>query len=113
MAVVNATLTGTQLDLITVPSGKQYAITGILVCNTYDPEDADAGTNTTSFDMHIIPDGDALDNAITCVVRKLSLPAGETFTFEGEKIVLGEGDKVSFVSQSPLNLAATLSYLEV
>ena len=33
MAITNAQLTNTQLDVITVPAGKRYAITNIMVCN--------------------------------------------------------------------------------
>ena len=118
MAIENAQLTGTQLDVLTVPSGKRYAITNILVCNTYSPSGADPLTHTSSFDMHFIKDTQSLSNQLTCVVRELTLPAGETFTFDSEKIVLGTGDKISFVSEPDIgagltNLVATVSYLEV
>ena len=111
MAIVNAQLTTTQLDILTVPAGKTYAITNILVCNTDDADSA-------SFDLHFIPSGDPLDNKITRVVNNLTLPAKETFTFDSERIVLEAGDKVSFVAEPDLgsgltDLAATVSYLEV
>ena len=111
MAIVNAQLTSTQLDILTVPAGKSYAITNILVCN----QDA---TDDASFDLHFIPSGDPLDNAITRVVNNLTLPAAETFTFDSERIVLQEGDKVSFVAEPNIgagltDLSATVSYLEV
>jgi hypothetical protein len=111
MAIVNAQLTTTQLDIVTVPAGERYAITNIMVCN----QDA---TDDASFDLHFIPSGDPLDNAVTRVINGLTLPAGETFTFDSEKIVLGAGDKVAFVA-SPnagggnTDLSATVSYLEV
>ena len=47
------------------------------------------------------------------VVRALVLPAGETFTFDSEKIVLETGDKIVALGESPTNLVATVSYLEV
>ena len=111
MAIVNAQLTSTQLDILTVPAGKTYAITNILVCNN-------DGTDDASFDLHFIPSGDPLDNAITRVVNNLTLPAEETFTFDSERIILEEGDKISFVATPDIgsgltNLAATVSYLEV
>lgn len=121
MAIENAQLTDTQLDALTVPSGKRYAITNILVCNTYSPNDPNPATHTASFDMHFIKDTQSLSNQITCVVRELELPAGETFTFDSEKIILEAGDKVSFVA-GPENttygsgltdLSVSLSYLEV
>ena len=111
MAIVNAQLTTTQLDVITVPAGKTYAITNILVCNNDASDDA-------SFDLHFIPSGNPLDNAITRVVNNLTLPAAETFTFDSERIILDAGDKVAFVAEPNLgagltDLSATISYLEV
>jgi len=111
MAIVNAQLTTTQLDILTVPAGKSYAITNILVCNN-DAVDA------ANFDLHFIPSGDPLSNSITRVVNNLVLPAAETFTFDSERIVLEAGDKVSFVAGPNLgagltDLSATVSYLEV
>ena len=111
MAIVNAQLTSTQLDILTVPAGKSYAITNILVCNNDASDDA-------TFDLHFIPSGDPLNNAITRVVNNLTLPATETFTFDSERIVLEAGDKVSFVAQPNIgagltDLSATVSYLEV
>lgn len=118
MAIVNANLTITPLDILTVPAGKTYAITNILVCNTYDPDAVDAGSHDAKFDLHLIPNGQPRDNTITVVVRQLTLPAGETFTFDSERIVLDAGDKVTFVAEPNLgsgntDLAATISYLEV
>jgi hypothetical protein len=111
MAIVNAQLTTTQLDIVTVPASTRYAITNILVCNNDATDDA-------SFDLHFIPSGDPLDNAVTRVINGLTLPAGETFTFDSEKIVLGAGDKVAFVASPDAgggntDLSATVSYLEV
>jgi len=118
MAIVNQRLTTTQLDIITVPADTQYAITNILVCNTYDPGAGDAANHDAIFDLHLIPSGQALSNTRTCVVRQLTLPAGETFTFDTERVVLEAGDVVAFVAEPDLggavtDLAATVSYLEV
>tara|TARA_B100000780_G_scaffold75612_1_gene50908 strand:+ start:850 stop:1182 length:333 start_codon:yes stop_codon:yes gene_type:complete len=110
MAIVNQQLTTTQLDMITVPANKAYAITNIMVCNN--------GAVAASFDMHFIPQSSSLSNAVTRVINNLELPASETFTFDSERIVLEAGDKLSFVAQPDIgsaltNLAATVSYLEV
>lgn len=112
MAIVNAQLTTTQLDILTVPAGKTYAITNILVCNTDN-------TDSATFDLHFIPSGaGGLNNKVTRVVNNLTLPAEETFTFDSERIILEAGDRVSFVAEPNLgsgltDLAATVSYLEV
>ena len=110
MAIVNQQLTTTQLDMITVPSNKSYAITNILVCNN--------GVASASFDMHLIPQSSSLSNTVTRVINNLELPPGETFTFDSEKIVLEVGDKIAFVAEPDIgasltNLSATVSYLEV
>jgi hypothetical protein len=111
MAIVNGQLTTTQLDLLTVPAGKSYAITNVLVCNN-------GGSADASFDLHLIPSGDPLSNTITRVVSNLTLPTAETFTFDTERIVLEAGDKISFVAEPNIgagltDLSATISYLEV
>ena len=118
MAIVNYQMTTTQLDALIVPANTTYAITNIMVCNTYSPSGASPAANSATFDMHFVASGSALSNSVTCVVRELTLPAGETFTFDSEKIVLSAGDKVSFVAGPDLgggltNLAVTVSYLEV
>ena len=110
MAIVNAQLTTTQLDLLTVPADKSWAITNILVCNN--------GSATASFDMHLIPQSSSLSNTVTRVINNLELPVGETFTFDSERIVLEVGDKLSFVAEPDIgagltSLSATVSYLEV
>ena len=46
-------------------------------------------------------------------LKNLILPAGETFTFDSEKVVLEAGDKIVVLGESPTNLSATVSFLEV
>lgn len=111
MAIANGQLTTTDLDILTVPAGKTYAVTNILVCNN------DA-TDSASFDLHIIPSGQTRSNAITRVINNLELPAAETFTFDSERIVLEAGDKITFVAEPDIgagltDLSALVSYLEV
>lgn len=123
MAIVNAQLKTTNVNILDpasavaapftggVPEGKSYAITNILVCNT-------SLTTAAKFDMHLVPYGNPVDNAVTLVVRDLELPPGETFTFDSERIVLEQGDKIVFIAEPNAGsglttLAATVSYLEV
>jgi len=127
MSLENAQLKDTQLDVLTVPANKVYAITSIMVCNTYSQSGVDPANNTANFDMHFIKNGQALSNSVTAVIRELDLPAGETFTFDSEKVVLDAGDKVAFVAGPGIyedpngdpgntdltNLAVSISYLEV
>lgn len=129
MAIQNAQLKNEQLDVLQAnkSANQTLAITSIMVCNTYSPSGASPGTNTANFDMHILKDNQQLDVQVTCVIRELVLPAGETFTFDGEKVVLGPGEKLSFVARPGVyndpngdpgntdltNLSVMVSYLEV
>ena len=73
---------------------KSYAITTIMVTNTYSPNDVSPETHDATFDLYFVKNGEALANKVNCVVRQLTLPAGETFTFDTEKIVLETGDRI-------------------
>jgi|TARA_B110000503_G_scaffold3559_1_gene4730 hypothetical protein len=116
MAIINAQLKTSSLDIIDpisglgVPVGKSYAITNILVCNT--------GSADASFDMHLIPNGTSENIKVTRVINNLTLPGGETFTFDNERIILDAGDAIVFkaipdIGAALTDLAATVSYLEV
>lgn len=118
MGIVNAKLTTSDIEVIEVPSDKLYGITNILVCNTYDPDSTDAQDHFAFFDMFLVPSHSTSAKDESCVIKKLYLPAGETFTFDTEKIVLEPGDRIVF-SAGPdqgagkTNLSVTVSYLEV
>jgi len=104
MAIITQRLLPTQIDFV-VPNGKRWAITNIIVCNNNS-------LNTASFDMHFIPSGDPLNNAVTRAINGLNLPPTETFTFDSERVVLDEGDSISFAAASQ-DLNVIISYLEV
>ena len=121
MAIISAQMKNTNTDILdptgvgtpagAVPTGKTYATTNILVCNN-------SASASATFDMHLVKSGSVLSNAITRVVNDLSLPAKETFTFDSEKIILEQGDKIVLIGSPDIgagltNLSATVSYLEV
>lgn len=112
MAIANTLVNNVDTTLLTVPSGKRYAITNILVCNNevINPIHEEAGL--TVFDMHFVKSGDP-KSITNMVLRSCPVPAGETFTFDSEKIILEEGDSVVLLGESPTNLSATISWMEV
>lgn len=112
MAINNVAISGTDVIALTVPPGKRYAVTTILVCNTYLPEEVDTDEGKTVFDMHFVKFAEPV-SLTNMVINSLPMPAGETFTFDSEKIILDEGDTVVLNSDSPQNLVCTVSYLEV
>jgi hypothetical protein len=124
MALAQARIKNTDTTVLTVPAGKRFAITTIMVCNVADPNDSTV--SFAEFDMHLSKFGDTA-NPTNKVINRLELPAGETFTFDSEKIILDSGDRIIFVaspaidnslpSADPLfqvtNISATVSFLEV
>jgi hypothetical protein len=112
MAINSVVINSTDTLLLEVPAGKTYAITTIMVCNTWTPNPLHEEDGKTNFDMHFIQSGQPRGND-NLVINQLELPAGETFTFDSEKVILEEGDKVVVLGDSPNNLSATISWLEV
>jgi len=110
MAIVNGKINQTDTVLLTVPAGSRYAITTILICNTASADTG--GSNDTTFDLHFVPQGQSI-GAVNQVCKEINVTGAETFTFDTEKMVLSEGDSIVAVSQAPLNLSATVSFLEV
>lgn len=112
MAINSVAVANTDTDLIEVPNGKRYAITTIMICNTWVPNPDHEEDGETVFDMHFVASGQPKSDT-NKVINNLVLPAGETFTFDSEKVILDAGDKIVLLGESPTNLSATVSYLEV
>ena len=125
MAVKSYRLREAEVELLSAPVGKTYAVTTIMVCNH-------SATDESRFDLHIVGNGDPVGNGqtdvnATKVINNLILAPEETFTFDTEKVVLSEGDRVVIFAQpgvmdDPLlpagnleltDLGAVISYLEV
>jgi hypothetical protein len=117
MAINNILVSPTDYTLITVPANSSYAVTTVMICNTYTANPADPLEGSVTFDLHIVPVGQALQPK-NRVVSKFVLPAGETFTINSERIVLSAGDYVVVNcdypgTPDPYYVSATISYLEV
>jgi hypothetical protein len=110
MAIVNATIATTDTTLLTVPPGKKYALTTLLICN--NGVNDGSGVNDTQVDVHVIPDGQSKSDA-NRIINDLPIDSADTFTFSTERLILEEGDTVVCVGASPTVLSATLSFLEV
>ena len=122
MAIINKAITDQgggdyRHTMLTVPTGQSWAITNIIVCNTYDPGAASPEDEDCAFDLHLVPSTGSYADGVTSVVRRLNLPAGETFTFDTERVVLDEGDQLvingSVSVGTNTNLACTVSYMRI
>lgn len=104
MALFNTAITATTLPATTIASGSgQRAITTVIVCNT-------GGTDLT-LTLYAVPSGGTA-GASTMIVNALTIPAGDTVSFDQEKMVLSNGDNLQAVA-SAAGLTATISTLSV
>jgi hypothetical protein len=111
MAIQSTAIGSTNTTLFS--STGNNAITTVMVCNkaVYDP--LNPLTGLTYLNLYVVASGGSADNNLNMIVNQLPMTAGETVTFDTEKIILTNGDSIVATSASPANLIATVSYLEV
>lgn len=110
MAITNTQILSTNTTIYT--STGNNAITTVIVCNkvTFDP--LNPLTGQTNLYLYAVPYGQSVTD-VRLIVNGLPIPAGETVTFDQEKMVLADGDTLVAKSDSPENLVATVSTLAV
>jgi len=113
MAITNATI-GSSTAAIYTSSGNN-AITTIIVCNTVTFDPNNPTTGQTNLYLYAVPSGGNASSPAsnTIIVNGLPIPAGETVSFDQEKMVLANGDMLVAKSDIPTNLVATVSTLAV
>jgi hypothetical protein len=111
MAINNVYIQETDTTLLSVPADKKYAVTTILVCNY--AEETTTGANDTTFDLHVVKGSGGVKSDLNKIIHQLDMPAGETFTFSVERVILETGDRLVAVAPVAGLLSATISYLEV
>jgi hypothetical protein len=110
MAINSVNILETDTVLLSVPAGKKYAVTTILFSNY---STSTTSVNDSSFDMHVIQGAGGLKSDTNKVLNNVSMPAQETFSFNIERLILEEGDRIVVISPDSDKLNATISYLEV
>jgi len=113
MAISNIEINATTPAAIYTSSGNN-AITTIIVCNKVTFNPADPLSGQTNLYLYAVPaaDGTTIQDK-HLIVNGLPIPAGETVSFDQEKMVLANNDKLYAKSDSPANLVVTLSTLVV
>lgn len=101
MAIVNTAILSTSTTLFT--SSGNNAITTVIICNT--------GSVDRTLTLHAVPNGGSV-STVNMIVNALIVPAGDTVSFDQEKMVLSNGDSLVAVS-SDTGLSATVSTLPV
>jgi hypothetical protein len=83
---------------------QEHAVTCMIFCNT--------SASDVTLNLYTVPTG--LSVAVqTQVIKDLLIPAGETFSFDSEKLVLGTGDRVRAVASASSRLSVTVSSMRV
>lgn len=88
------------------------AITTLIVSNvnTYNPATPTVGQS--NLNLFIVPGG-GTPNFANMIVSALPLPAGETFTFDNEKIIMSNGDTLVATSSASTGVAPNAVSLTV
>jgi len=85
---------------------REYAITCMIFCN-YDT------VNDVTLDVWLVPQGTPGISNTTKIIHELNIPAGETFTFDTEKLVLGTGDRVFVEASANTRLTSSITSMRV
>lgn len=110
MAINSILILETDTTLLSVPAGKKYAVTTILVSNYSTSTNS---INDSSFDMHVIKGSGGVKSDANKILNNIEMPTQETFSFNVERLILEEGDRIVMISPDSDKLNATISYLEV
>lgn len=110
MAILNTTITSSNTDIYI--SNGNNAITTIIICNTSTYNPSSPSANTSLLYMYAVPSGGTAGTG-NLIVNGLPVPAGETVSFDQEKMVLADGDFIVAKTDSASNLVATVSTLAV
>lgn len=87
------------------------AITTMIFCNTVAFNSATPTANQSLLTVYAVPSGQSASTS-NMIINQLPIPAGETVSFDQEKMVLENGDKIIAISNNT-NLTATISTLAV
>lgn len=112
MAISNVAISPVTTPVTLFSSTGNNAITTIMICNIVDYNPASPSANISYLDLHVVPSGGG-PTTTNQIVNGLPVAAGETVTFDTEKIVLENGDSIVAISGTSANLVATVSSLSV
>ena len=111
MAISATAIAASPTQTTVYSSSGQTAITTLIFCNTNAYNSSSPTANTVNLTLYLVPTGSSA-NSTNMIVNQLPIPAGETFTFDTEKVVMASGDFVVAVG-SVAGLSCTISYMSV
>jgi hypothetical protein len=105
MAIRNQALETVGNNIFLCPVNEEHAVTCIIFCNY--------SASQVTINVHAVPNGVSAVNDSSIVIKELTLPASETFTFDTEKFVLSGGDRLHATASTDNAVTATVSSMRV
>ena len=102
MAVSQASI-GTSIGALYTSTGTT-ATTCIFVCNT--------DSSAVTLSLYVVPSGGTPGNG-NIILKDLSIPAGDTYFMNTEKVVLDNGDTIQGLAGTGSVLTSTISYVSI
>ena len=110
MAITNTQITNLETSIYT--SSGNNAITTVIFCNTNEFDSLNPLDGQINLFLYAVPYGQAVTTT-QLIVNGLPIPAGETVSFDQEKMVLSDGDSLVARTDALSGLVATVSTLAV
>lgn len=106
MAIKSTLVTNTGVTITDpISAGQEIAITTLFFCNY-------SASDVVLTGLHLVKVSETVTDT-NKILHNLSIPAGETFTFDTEKVVLEAGDSVYAIADENSRLTVTVSSLRV
>jgi hypothetical protein len=106
MAIKNVTLNSAATqELFLCPAGQEHAVTCVTFCNY--------SISTVTISVYAVPASTGAVGDESIMIKDLEIPAKETFTFDTEKLVLSQGDRIHAVCSANNAVTSTISTMRV
>lgn len=103
MAITNTTL-GTSASSIYTSSGTSVIVSAFF-CNT--------DSSDRTINVYLVASGDSASNTDNIILKEISIPAGDTYIMNNERVTLGDGDSIQALASTGSVIVSTVSYAGV
>lgn len=111
MAIQSTSLTTTP-QAISPSLATDAAITVMFFCNLNTPDPLDALVGKLYLDIFVVKSGDVYGND-NKIANQIPLDAGDTFTFNAERLVLSSNDRIYASATEDNKVSVTISYVVI
>lgn len=101
MAILNTQLNTSDTTVYT--SSGETLVACLFLCNTH--------TADVTVSVHVVPNGQSVSDT-QLILKDYNIPAGDTLTFEWEKLILDNGDYISATADVANKVSVTVSHVD-